>query len=152
MLSMPLSFAGGMLFLQILNLFVPQALDVITMIGFIILLGLVINNAILLATKFQSGMNNNLSQYQAIFEAVDSRKKPIYMSTATSIFGMLPLMLLPGEGAEIYRGLAAAIIGGMTLSALLSLSFMAALLSMPMFKLANKTGSGIAEAKGLAVK
>jgi len=152
MLSMPLSFAGGMLFLQILNLFVPQALDIITMIGFIILLGLVINNAILLATKFQSGMNNNLSQYQAISEAVNSRKKPIYMSTATSIFGMLPLMLLPGEGAEIYRGLAAAIIGGMTFSALLSLSFMAALLSMPMFNVANKVENNTRSMQGLNVE
>jgi len=149
MLSMPLSFAGGMLFLQLLNLFVPQALDIITMIGFIILLGLVINNAILLATKFQAGMKNNLSQYQSILEAIDSRKKPIYMSTATSIFGMLPLMLLPGEGAEIYRGLAAAIIGGMTFSALLSLSFMAALLSMPMFKVVNKIENASSNIQGL---
>ena len=132
-LSMPLALAGGMIFLQVLNLFVNQALDIITMIGFIILLGLVINNAILLATKFKTGINNNLSQYQAIVAAIDSRKRPIYMSTATSIFGMLPLMLIPGEGAEIYRGLAAVIIGGMTFSALFSLSFMAALLSMPIF-------------------
>lgn len=131
MLSMPLAFTGGMLFLQLLNLFVNQALDVITMIGFIILLGLVINNAILLASKYQSGLQQNLSQYAAITAAVYSRKRPIYMSTATSIFGMLPLMLLPGEGAEIYRGLAAVIIGGMTFSALFSLSFMAALLSLP---------------------
>ena len=55
------------------------------------------------------------------------------MSTGTTIFGMLPLMLSPGEGAEIYRGLAAVIIGGMTFSALFSLSFMSALLSLPIF-------------------
>lgn len=133
MLSMPLAFAGGMVFLQLLNLFVNQALDMITMIGFIILLGLVINNAILLASKYQTGLNQNQSQYSAIVAAVNSRKRPIYMSTTTSIFGMLPLMLLPGEGAEIYRGLAAVIIGGMTFSALFSLSFMAALLSLPIF-------------------
>ncbi len=133
MLSMPLAFAGGMVFLQLLNLFVNQALDMITMIGFIILLGLVINNAILLASKYQAGLQQNLSQYLAITAAINSRKRPIYMSTATSIFGMLPLMLLPGEGAEIYRGLAAVIIGGMTFSALFSLSFMAALLSLPIF-------------------
>ena len=67
------------------------------------------------------------------------------MSTATSIFGMLPLMLLPGEGAEIYRGLAAVIIGGMTFSALFSLSFMAALLSMPIFSPNNKTALPMVE-------
>jgi len=138
MLSMPLAFTGGMLSLQLLNLFTDQALDIITMIGFIILLGLVINNAILLINKYQIGLHQNLSQHQAIVLAVSSRKRPIYMSTATSIFGMLPLMLLPGEGAEIYRGLAAVIIGGMTFSALFSLSFMAALLSMPVFNLNNK--------------
>ncbi|NQZ90171.1 MAG: efflux RND transporter permease subunit [Colwellia sp.] len=145
MLSMPLAFAGGMLFLQLLNLFVNQALDIITMIGFIILLGLVINNAILLASKYQSALQKNLSQYQAITLAIECRKRPIYMSTATSIFGMLPLMLLPGEGAEIYRGLAAVIIGGMTFSALFSLSYMAALLSMPIFSPNNKTASLMTE-------
>jgi len=138
MLSMPLAFAGGMLSLQLLNLFTDQALDIITMIGFIILLGLVINNAILLINKYQMSLQQNMSQHQAIVLAVSSRKRPIYMSTATSIFGILPLMLLPGEGAEIYRGLAAVIIGGMTFSALFSLSFMAALLSMPVFNLNNK--------------
>jgi len=151
MLSMPLAFAGGMLFLQLLNLFVNQALDIITMIGFIILLGLVINNAILLASKYERALQKNLNQYQAITLAIDSRKRPIYMSTATSIFGMLPLMLLPGEGAEIYRGLAAVIIGGMTFSALFSLSYMAALLSMPIFSPNNKTALLMTEEEKIAM-
>lgn len=133
LLNMPLAMAGGMIFLQLLNLFVGQALDMVTMIGFIILFGLVINNAILLANKFQASMDQGRDQQTAILEAVRCRQRPIYMSTATSIFGMLPLMLLPGEGAEIYRGLAAVIVGGMTFSALFSLSFMAALLSLPIF-------------------
>ena len=151
MLSRPLAFAGGMLCLQLLNLFVNQALDIITMIGFIILLGLVINNAILLASKYQAALKQNHNQYQAITVAIESRKRPIYMSTATSILGMLPLMLLPGEGAEIYRGLAAVIIGGMTFSALFSLSFMAALLSMPIFSSNNKIPKSIGEQKKLSL-
>jgi len=133
LLSMPLAIAGGMLNLQILNLFTVQNLDVITMIGFIILMGLVINNAILLASQFNNAMLQGKSQQQAIVEAISLRKRPIYMSTGTSIFGMLPLMLSPGDGAEIYRGLAAVIIGGMSMSALLSLSFMSALLSLKVF-------------------
>ena len=131
--SMPLAIAGGMLNLQLLNLFTVQNLDVITMIGFIILMGLVINNAILLASQYDIALKSGLSQQMAILEAVKLRKRPIYMSTCTTIFGMLPLMLSPGEGAEIYRGLAAVIIGGMTLSALFTLSFVSALLALPLF-------------------
>jgi HAE1 family hydrophobic/amphiphilic exporter-1 len=132
--SMPLAVAGGMFNLQMLNLFTSQNLDVITMIGFIILMGLVINNAILLASQYDRAHQSGLSQQDSIIQAVKLRKRPIYMSTGTTIFGMLPLMLSPGDGAEIYRGLAAVIIGGMTFSALFSLSFMSALLSLPIFK------------------
>jgi len=131
--SMPLAIAGGMFNLQLLNLFSVQNLDVITTIGFIILMGLVINNAILLASQYDNAINSGLSQQHAIVQAVKLRKRPIYMSTGTTIFGMLPLMLSPGDGAEIYRGLAAVIIGGMTFSALMSLSFMSALLSLSTF-------------------
>jgi HAE1 family hydrophobic/amphiphilic exporter-1 len=145
-LSMPLAIAGGMFNLQLLNLVNIQNLDVITMIGFIILMGLVINNAILLASQYDNAIKNGLSQQQSIVQAVALRKRPIYMSTGTTIFGMLPLMLSPGEGAEIYRGLAAVIIGGMTFSALFSLSFMSALLSLPIFKAKQHTVSLVAEA------
>ncbi|WDE07875.1 efflux RND transporter permease subunit [Thalassomonas viridans] len=136
--SMPLAIAGGMLNLQLLNIFTRQNLDVITMIGFIILMGLVINNAILLAGQYDKALKRGLKQQLAILEAVRLRKRPIYMSTCTTIFGMLPLMLSPGEGAEIYRGLAAVIIGGMTASALFTLSFVAALLSLPVFASSGK--------------
>lgn len=133
MLSMPLALAGGMLGLNVLNVFMPQNLDVITMIGFIILMGLVINNAILLVGEFKVGMQEGLAQQAAIYRAVSTRMRPIFMSTGTSIFGMLPLMLTPGDGAEIYRGLAGVIVGGMTFSALFTLGFMSALLSLPVF-------------------
>lgn len=144
-LSMPLAIAGGMFNLQILNLVSVQNLDVITTIGFIILMGLVINNAILLAGEYDNAIKKGLSQQQSILQAVKLRKRPIYMSTGTTIFGMLPLMLSPGEGAEIYRGLAAVIIGGMTFSALFSLSFMSALLSLPIFDVKPKAVVTIAE-------
>ena len=131
--SMPLTLFGGMLALVLLNKYTGQSLDVITMIGFIILMGLVINNAILLCSHYQDSLNNGMNKKQAIFESIDTRKRAIYMSTGTSIFGMLPLLLSPSDGAEIYRGLAAVIIGGMIMSALFSMSFMAALLSLPFF-------------------
>lgn len=133
LLSMPLAILGGMLNLRLLNVFVPQNLDIITMIGFIILMGLVINNAILLASQFRQGLNQGLGQTDSILIAIASRKRAIYMSTGTSILGMLPLMISPASSAEIYRGLAAVICGGMIFSALFSISFMAALLSLPFF-------------------
>lgn len=132
-LSLPLAVMGGMLNLYLIDSIDSQNLDVITMIGFIILLGLVINNAILLVSQFQTGISNGLSQFEAIKLAIKIRRRPIYMSTGTSILGMLPLMLNPADGAEIYRGLAAVIVGGMSMSALLSLSFMSALLSIGYF-------------------
>jgi HAE1 family hydrophobic/amphiphilic exporter-1 len=145
-LSMPLAIAGGMFNLQLLNVVSMQNLDVITTIGFIILMGLVINNAILLASQYDNAIKSGLSQHQSIVQAVKLRKRPIYMSTGTTIFGMLPLMLSPGEGAEIYRGLAAVIIGGMTFSALFSLSFMSALLSLPIFAAKPQLIKVVAEA------
>ncbi|GAA6151581.1 efflux RND transporter permease subunit [Pseudoteredinibacter isoporae] len=138
LLSMPLAIFGGMLNLTLLNLFVPQNLDIITMIGFIILMGLVINNAILLASQFQQGLRQGLTQDAAVFQAIATRQRAIYMSTGTSILGMLPLMISPASSAEIYRGLAAVICGGMIFSALFSISFMAALLSLPVFSDENE--------------
>jgi len=134
LLSMPLAIAGGMLNLRLLGLFTPQNLDIITMIGFIILMGLVINNAILLAQQFQSSLLAGFDQRTAIQQAVNKRRRAIYMSTGTSILGMLPLMISPANSAEIYRGLAAVICGGMVFSALFSIGFMSALLSTAWFK------------------
>ena len=59
------------------------------------------------------------------------RARPIYLSTLTSIFGMLPLMIVPGVGSQIYRGLATVIIGGMVVSALFTLILMPSILRLP---------------------
>ncbi|MBY5994143.1 efflux RND transporter permease subunit [Ferrimonas balearica] len=126
--AMPLAIAGGVTGLALLNLFSFQALDLLTMIGFIILLGLVVNNAILLVDCTRAGQRDGLPLAEAVRLAVQTRARPIYMSTLTSIFGMLPLVLVPGIGTEIYRGLAAVIVGGMTFSALFTLILIPALL------------------------
>ncbi|MCV6621049.1 MAG: efflux RND transporter permease subunit [Cellvibrionaceae bacterium] len=133
LLSMPLAILGGMLNLKLLGLFVPQNLDIITMIGFVILMGLVINNAILLVSQYQQGTLQGQTQREAILRAVLTRKRAIYLSASTSILGMLPLMINPASSAEIYRGLAAVICGGMLFSAVFGISFMSALLSLPFF-------------------
>ncbi|MCH9694034.1 MAG: efflux RND transporter permease subunit [Gammaproteobacteria bacterium] len=134
MLSMPLAIAGGVVALRILNLFTNQAMDLLTTIGFLILLGLVVNNAILLVMQTRVGQKNGLDRATAVAEAVKVRARPIYMSTLTSIFGMLPLMLVPGVGSQIYRGLATVIIGGMFVSAAFTLILMPSILRLPPLK------------------
>ncbi|MCL1039559.1 efflux RND transporter permease subunit [Shewanella submarina] len=130
LLSMPMAVCGGVISLQLLNLISFQSLDLLTMIGFIILMGLVVNNAILLVDQTRQGSRDGLSLDDAIYQAVATRARPVYMSTLTSIFGMLPLVLVPGVGSEIYRGLAAVIVGGMTFSALFTLILMPSLLQL----------------------
>jgi len=105
-------------------------MDLLTMIGFIILLGLVVNNAILLVDQTRRAESEGLTREEAVAQALNIRMRPIFMSTFTSIFGMLPLVLLPGEGSVIYRGLATAIVGGMTCSLFFTLLMLPSLLRM----------------------
>lgn len=137
LLVMPLAVAGGILGLVLLNLFTYQSLDLLTMIGFIILLGLVVNNAILLVDQTRQGQKDGLSIDDAVANAICIRAKPIYMSTLTSLFGMMPLMIMPGVGSEIYRGLATVIVGGMAFSAIFTLVLFPSLLRLEHSKFAG---------------
>lgn len=128
MLSIPLATFGGVLALYIINLVSFQTMDLLTMIGFIILLGLVVNNAILLVHQARSAERAGHSRKEAVEEAVLLRLRPIMMSTLTSIFGMLPLLLIPGAGTELYRGLAGVIVGGMMVSTFFTLILLPSLL------------------------
>ncbi len=128
LLVMPLALAGGIGALRLINLVTYQSLDMLTMIGFIILLGLVVNNAILLVAQTRDGQKRGLPLTEAVEDAVRLRARPIYLSTLTSVFGMLPLALVPGTGSDIYRGLATVIVGGMTVSAVFTLVLMPSLL------------------------
>jgi multidrug efflux pump subunit AcrB len=128
LLALPLATVGGVLGLRLTNLLVFQPLDLLTMIGFIILMGLVVNNAILLVHQTRSAERNGLLRRAAVAQAVRLRLRPILMSTLTSLFGMLPLLLIPGPGSELYRGLAAVIVGGMALSTLFTLLLLPSLL------------------------
>lgn len=131
MLSMPLAIAGGVIALRLLNLVTVQAMDLLTMIGFLILLGLVVNNAILLVMQTRNGLKNGVERSKAVADAVRMRARPIYLSTLTSIFGMLPLVVIPGVGSQIYRGLATVIIGGMFVSAVFTLILIPSILRLP---------------------
>jgi multidrug efflux pump subunit AcrB len=129
-LALPLATVGGVAALQLLNLVSFQPLDLLTMIGFIILLGLVVNNAILLVHQARSAERDGMGRREAVEQALQTRLRPIFMTTLTSIFGMLPLVLLPGAGSVIYRGLAAVIVGGMCVSTIFSLLLLPCLLRM----------------------
>ena len=131
MLTVPPAAAGGVLGLYALNLSTFQPLDMLTILGFVILSGIVVNNAILLVHRtLQLVRIENLGINDAIEGATNSRIRPIFMSTLTSIFGMLPLIIFPGAGSELYKGLGSVIIGGLSLSAILTL-----LIIPPMLKL-----------------
>jgi HAE1 family hydrophobic/amphiphilic exporter-1 len=130
-LSVPLATAGGVIGLFVLNQFTYQALDMLTLLGFVILIGIVVNNAILLVhqTLYLVREEGNTPE-DAIVEATRNRVRPIFMSTLTSVFGMLPLVLFPGAGSEIYRGLGSVVVGGLALSALLTLGIIPPLLAL----------------------
>ena len=122
MISVPIAAAGGVGGLALLNVFQTQPLDMLTLLGFVILVGIVVNNAILIVHQSLYLLREEgLSPVDAIEEATQNRIRPIFMSTLTSVFGMLPLVLFPGAGSELYRGLGAVVVGGLAMSAFLTL-------------------------------
>ncbi|KKM25687.1 hypothetical protein LCGC14_1592480, partial [marine sediment metagenome] len=117
MFTVPLAGAGGVMGLRFLGLFVNQPMDILTMLGFVILIGVVVNNAILIVHQSLNNVRyNGMEHREAIIEATRTRLRPIYMSAMTSIFGMLPLVVIPGAGSELYRGLGSVILGGIAVS------------------------------------
>ncbi|NNF42727.1 MAG: efflux RND transporter permease subunit [Phycisphaerales bacterium] len=148
MFSVPLATLGGFVALfavflwSVTDPYLPmQTLDVLTMLGFILLIGVVVNNAILLVHQtlnFLSGRGETgiladegpMTPRRAIAEAVRTRVRPIFMSTLTSVGGMLPLVLMPGSGSELYRGLGSVVVGGLIVSTLFTLFLVPLLLSL----------------------
>ncbi len=129
--SVPLATAGGVGGLVILNLFVFHPLDMLTLLGFVILIGTVVNNAILLVHQTLLHVREDaMPAADAIVEATRNRVRPIFMSTLTSVCGMLPLVLFSGAGSEIYRGLGSVVVGGLALSAVLTLLIIPPLLGL----------------------
>jgi multidrug efflux pump subunit AcrB len=129
-IGLPLGTVGGVIALRILGLFVFQPLDLLTMIGFIIVLGLVVNNTILLVARTRQAEAEGMSRVDAVRSSLETRLRPIFSSTLTAVFGMLPLVLIPGPGAEIYRGLGAVIVGGILVSHVFTLVLMPAMLRL----------------------
>ncbi len=131
MITVPLGAAGGFLGLKAVNIFgaTSQPLDILTMMGFIISIGIVVDNATLIVYQALNNVRDYGMQYkEAILDSTRTRLKPIYMSTATSVFGMLPLVVAPGPGSEIYRGLGSVVVGGLIFSTFLTVFVIPALL------------------------
>jgi len=131
LVSVPLAGVGGLLALEAVNAFLgPQPLDMMTALGFIILIGTVVNNAILVVdgalTRIRAGEALSL----AIAAATQQRVRPILMTTATTVSGLLPLVLFPGAGSELYRGVGAVVLGGLVFSTVLTLVVVPALFSL----------------------
>ncbi len=131
MFTVPLAGAGGFMGLSLVNLFSSryQPFDILTMLGFVILIGVVVNNAILIVHQSLNNLRfHNMDYREAVLEATKTRLRPIYMSAFTSIFGMLPLVVAPGPGSELYRGLGSVILGGLALSTIFTVFVIPSLL------------------------
>ncbi|MEM1208391.1 MAG: efflux RND transporter permease subunit [Planctomycetota bacterium] len=117
-----------------------QQLDTLTMLGFVILIGVVVNNAILIvhqALNFMRGTGEGegddtgrMGPRDAIAASVRTRMRPIFMTTATSVAGMLPLVLMPGAGSELYKGLGSVVVGGLIVATLFTLALVPLLFSL----------------------
>ncbi len=148
MTTIPLGVAGGLVGLALMNwvgMILPQfglapiiqPFDLITMLGFLILMGTVVNNPILIVDRALYNLwEVGLDAQQAVMEAVSSRLRPIAMSTVTTICGLAPLVFIPGAGTELYRGVGAIVLFGILGTAIITLTFLPAL-SIAVFRLAG---------------
>jgi len=120
LLSVPLSIVGANFLVKVTNV----AFDSFTILGYIMMVGLVVKNAILLVTYAVQLMDEDgVQRDEALVLASERRMRPIFMTAIAMIFGMLPLALKHGAGAEIYNGLAMAVVGGLSVATLLTLVF-----------------------------
>lgn len=140
LITVPIGIAGGIIGLWLLNVVgavlpwlglpvIRQPFDMITMLGFLILLGTVVNNPILIVEETIANLREaGMSVRQAVEDAVASRLRPIMMSTITTVCGLAPLVLIPGAGTELYRGVGAIVLFGLLFTAAITLTFLPALL------------------------
>ncbi|MDE0283553.1 MAG: efflux RND transporter permease subunit [Gammaproteobacteria bacterium] len=142
MTTVPVGIGGGLIGLWLLNAIggnlsllglsdIYQPFDVITMLGFLILIGTVVNNPILIIDRTMRNVRTSgMASIDAVMESVRARLRPIMISSITTIFGLSPLVFSPGAGTELYRGLGAIVMFGLLFSTLITLTFMPTLLSL----------------------
>lgn len=142
MTTVPIGISGGLVGLWLLNTLgahldwlgmapINQPFDVITMLGFLILIGTVVNNPILIVERaVRSIEERGVAIKDAVREAARVRLRPVMMSTVTTVCGLSPLVLLPGEGSELYRGLGAIVLFGLLFSSLVTLTVLPVFLTV----------------------
>ncbi len=138
--TVPLGIAGGIIGLWLFNVIgavlpflgltaISQPFDMITMLGFLILLGTVVNNPILIVEETLANLRSGTTTIAAAVEdALASRLRPIMMTTITTVCGLAPLVLIPGAGTELYRGVGAIVLFGLLFTSLVTLTFLPVLL------------------------
>jgi HAE1 family hydrophobic/amphiphilic exporter-1 len=132
MFSVPLAMTGGVIGLTVMHRIEPTVkMDVITMLGFIILAGVVVGNAILLVdVALQRMRDEGLDAKAAMYHSAVTRLRPIAMTAVTAVIGLLPLVMSSGPGSELYRGLGAVMVGGLSMSAIFTLVLIPALFTL----------------------
>jgi len=100
------------------------------MVGFVVLMGLVVNNAILLVDQARNEIRAGATVRSAVESALATRTRPIVLTTLTTLFGMLPLVLVPGPGSVLYRGLGTVLVGGMAVNSVFTLLLLPTLLRL----------------------
>ena len=132
MATVPMELTGALLSLVIAN-WIPGVivpLDMITGLGFLILTGVVVNNAILIVERVLQLQEEGQKYDKALYNATCDRLRPIFMSAGTSVLGMIPLAIFPGQGSELYQGLGIALTGGLAFSTLLTPTVVPALIAL----------------------
>jgi hydrophobic/amphiphilic exporter-1 (mainly G- bacteria), HAE1 family len=148
MATVPMGMTGGLLSLIVANwLGMTAPLDMITALGFIILTGVVVNNAILLVDRALQLQEEGMEYDPSLEQATRDRLRPIFMSAGTSVLGMLPLAVVPGQGAELYQGLGIILTGGLAFSTILTPTVVPALMGL-LKDLAGKRLQPVGEVAG----
>ncbi len=117
LINIPFALTGGILALKISGLY----LSVPASIGFIAVFGIAMEDGLVLLSSFRQSLLQGQTMGEAIINGVSSKLRPVLMTTFTTIFGILPLMLAKGPGAEIQRPLATVVVGGLLTSTLVTL-------------------------------
>ncbi|KYC43684.1 hypothetical protein WA1_00495 [Scytonema hofmannii PCC 7110] len=132
MATVPMGLTGALLSLVFVN-WIPGAivpLDMITGLGFLILTGVVVNNAILIVERALQLQEEGQKYNESLYNATRDRLRPIFMSAGTSVLGMIPLAIFPGQGSELYQGLGIALVGGLAFSTILTPTVVPALMAL----------------------
>lgn len=132
MATVPMGLTGALLSLVVVN-WIPGVivpLDMITGLGFLILTGVVVNNAILIVERALQLQEEGQKYDESLYNATRDRLRPIFMSAGTSVLGMVPLAIFPGQGSELYQGLGIALTGGLAFSTMLTPTVVPALMAL----------------------